>query len=54
MEEITGAVQSPHTLVKFDVRSTGSDEILGTWPIKFYDRDEGKNEVASQVVERII
>jgi hypothetical protein len=54
VEEITGAMQRPYTLVKFDVRSTGSDEILGTWPIKFYDKDEGKNVVASQVVERIL
>jgi hypothetical protein len=51
LEEITASL---HTLVKFDVRSTSSEEILGTWPIKFYDRDEGKNEVAAQVVERIL
>lgn len=43
------AAQAQHTLVRFDVRSTGSDEILGSWPVKFYDPDEGKNEVAAQV-----
>ena len=48
------AAQSAHTLVRFDVRSTGSDEILGSWPIKFFDIDESKNEAATQVVERIL
>lgn len=47
--------QRAYTLVKFDVRSaSGSDEILGTWPVKFYDQDEGKNQVAAQVVERLM
>ena len=48
------AAQAQSTLVRFDVRSAGSDEILGSWPVKFYDADESKNEVAAQVVERIL
>lgn len=54
LAEITGASQKGNTLVKFDVRSTGSGEILGTWPIKFYDLDPAKNEVSAQVVARIM
>ncbi len=49
-----GTLQATNTLIRFDVRSTGSDEILGTWPIKFYDKDAAKNNMASQVVERIL
>jgi hypothetical protein len=52
IQEIVAA--SASTLVRFDVRSTGSNDVLGEWPIKFYDRDAGKNAVASQVVERIL
>lgn len=52
LQEIVAAGAS--TLVRFDVRSTGSGEVLGEWPIKFYDADEGKNAVAAQVVERIL
>ena len=54
VEEITGAGQSAYTLIKFDVRSTSSDDILGTWPVKFYDKSETTNEVAAQIVERIL
>jgi hypothetical protein len=52
VEEV--AAQSDKTLIRFDARSAGSDEILGSWPIKFYDLDETKNDVAAQVVERIL
>ena len=53
VEEI--AVQhASSTIVRFDVRGAGSDEILGSWPVKFYDGDESKNTVAAQVVERIL
>ena len=54
LDEITGLAQRSNTLIKFDVRSTGTDEILGSWPIKFYDKDPLKNEVAAQVVESIL
>jgi hypothetical protein len=54
LEEVTGPGQAPNTLIKFDVRSVGSDEILGSWPIKFYDSDPLKNQVAAQVVERVM
>jgi hypothetical protein len=53
LAEITGPAQSGNTRVRFDVRSTGSGEVLGAWPVKFYDLDEGKNAVASQLVEMI-
>lgn len=52
VEEVAAQAQS--TRIRFDVRSAGSGEILGSWPVKFYDADEGKNEVAAQVVERIM
>lgn len=47
---------SARTRIRFDVRSTegSGGEMLGSWPIRFYDRDEGKNAVAAQVVERIL
>ncbi len=54
LEEIVTGAAAAKTLIRFDVRSTGSDEILGSWPIKFYDLDESKNAVAVQVVERIL
>ena len=33
--------------LKFDVRSLGNGEVLGTWPIKFTGTDSSKNEVAA-------
>lgn len=54
VEEIATGAAAAKTLIQFDVRSTGSDEILGSWPVRFYDLDESKNAAASQVVERIL
>ena len=54
VDEITGPQQRANTLVAFDVRSVGSGEILGVWPTKFYDKNESRNEVAVQVVERLL
>jgi hypothetical protein len=34
----------PEHLVSFDVRDTGSDEALGTWPINFLSEDDDSNE----------
>jgi hypothetical protein len=40
------------TKIKFDVRSLGKGEVLGTWPVKFYDsRDEEKNKKAAEYVK---
>lgn len=52
VEEIVAA--SADTLIRFDVRDAGSGEVVGEWPIKFYDIDQSKNTVASQVVERLL
>ena len=54
VDEIVGPAQRANTLIGFDARGTGSGEILGTWPTKFYDLDASKNDVAVQVVERIL
>jgi hypothetical protein len=54
LADITGPAQRDNTLVRFDVRSAGSGEILGSWPVKFYDIDEAKNGVASQLVEMVL
>jgi hypothetical protein len=35
------------TKIRFDVRSLGNGEILGTWPVRFTGEDAQKNEVAS-------
>jgi hypothetical protein len=37
----------PSARLKFDVRSLGNGEVLGTWPVKFTGADSSKNEVAS-------
>ena len=37
---------TPATRLQFDVRSLGNEEVLGTWPLKFYGSDEDKNEMA--------
>ena len=52
LEEIVAA--SADTKIRFDVRDAGSGEVVGEWPIKFYDIDTSKNTVASQVVERLL
>lgn len=55
LAQITGAAEAANTLVRFDVRSTSeTNEILGSWPIRFYDGDDQKNKVAAQIVERIL
>jgi hypothetical protein len=55
LAQITGPSESANTLVRFDVRGTSdSSEILGSWPIRFYDADVEKNKVAAQIVERIL
>ena len=33
--------------IKFDVRSLGNGEVLGTWPLKFTGSEASKNEVAA-------
>ena len=38
LQQLLDAAQQ--TLVKFDVRSLGNGEVLGTWPIKFFGLDE--------------
>lgn len=39
--------------IKFDVRSLGNGEVLGTWPIKFTGWDPSKNEVARAAAEML-
>ena len=54
LAEITEGNERANTLVKFDVRDTGSGDVVGEWPIRFYDPNDRKNEVAKQTVERVL
>jgi hypothetical protein len=53
VQDIVAPPESLRTKLQFDVRHTGSGEILGSWPVKFYDQDAAKNEVAAQVVQML-
>lgn len=37
--------------LRFDVRSLGNGEVLGTWPVRFTGADAAKNEVARAAVD---
>ena len=54
IEDIVSTSEASRTRLRFDVRSTGNGEILGTWPIQFHDLDNDKNQIAAQVVQMIM
>ncbi len=54
LAEITEGSERANTLIKFDVRDAGSGDVVGEWPVTFYDADPKKNDVATQTVERLL